>query len=183
MEPIKALSLLGVSASNACEYCVRLSKVMPHLDPNEWLRDPSPAARDRLYDHLFGHVWPDTAPGRKHSMKGEFVLQFLQVERAFPSTLSWGPSRSARSSGRPVPVYARRSSSTIGAATRFRISTNTLGSLGCGMFVLPATVGWTIASTISPSPKTCSREWLLRGRHRTKSRIRCRKKLHRMQEK
>lgn len=84
MEPIKALPLLGVTASNACEYCVRLSKVMPHLDPNEWLRDPSPAARDRLHDHLFGHVWPDTAPGRKHSMKGKFVLQFLQVERGVP---------------------------------------------------------------------------------------------------
>ena len=175
MEPIKALPLLGVTAGNACDYCVRLSKVMPHLDPNEWLRDPSPAARDRLRDHLFGHIWPDTAPGRKHSMKGSSSCSSCRSSGAFPPMLSWGPSRLARSSGRPAPANARRSSSTIGATTRSRIFINTLGSLGCGMFVPAYYCGMDYRLDHKPFAETCSRECLLRGRHRTKCRIRCRK--------
>lgn len=81
---VRALPLLGVTPENASEYCVRLSKVMPHLDSNEWLHDPSLEAHERLYDHLFGYVWPDTAPRRRHAMRGHLVLQFLQVERGMP---------------------------------------------------------------------------------------------------
>ena len=84
MEVIKALPLLGVTPQNVSEYSVRLSKVMPHLDPNDWLRDSTPESLEELYDHLFGHVWPDTAPRRKHTIKGEIVLQFLQVEAGTP---------------------------------------------------------------------------------------------------
>lgn len=84
METVKALPLLGVTPENAAEYSVRLSKVMPHLDPNDWLRDSSPKARECLYNHLFGYIWPDTAPRRRHTIKGKTVLQFLQVERGVP---------------------------------------------------------------------------------------------------
>lgn len=84
MDAVKALPLLGVTPENACDYGVRLSKVMPHLDPNDWLRDPSPEAHERLYDHLFGYVWPDTAPRRRHAIKARIALQFLQVGRGEP---------------------------------------------------------------------------------------------------
>lgn len=84
MEAVKALPLLGVTPQNISEYSVRLSKVIPHLDPNDWLRDSSRESLDKLYDHLFGHVWPNTAPRRKHTIKGEIVLQFLQVEAGVP---------------------------------------------------------------------------------------------------
>lgn len=81
MDAVRALPLLGVTPENVGDYSVRLSKVMPRRDPNEWLRYPSPEAHDRLYDYLFGYVWPDTAPRRRHSIRGRVVLQFLQVER------------------------------------------------------------------------------------------------------
>ncbi len=183
MEPIKALPLLGVTAGNACDYCVRLSKVMPHLDPNEWLRDPSPAARDRLRDHLFGHIWPDTAPGRKHSMKGSSSCSSCRSSGAFPPMLSWGPSRLARSSGRPAPanapllVYDWRDNE-IADLHQY------VGQLRV-RYVRPAGYcGMDYRLDHKPFAETCSRECLLRGRHRTKCRIRCRKKIrHRMLEK
>lgn len=107
METVRALPLLGVTPESIDRYSVRLSKVMPHLDPNDWRRDPSPDARVKLYDHLFGYVWPDTAPRRRHTIKGEIVLQFLQVERgvsvyAFMGAFRVGELR------RPDPDVPRR---------------------------------------------------------------------------
>lgn len=81
--PIPALPLLGITEKNVGSCSVRLNKILPQLNPFS-------LPREALYDHLFGHRWSDKEKNRRYHIRGERVLQFLQLEQGSSQYLFMG---------------------------------------------------------------------------------------------